>query len=270
MKMLFVGATGNIGRRVVPFLKPDFDLILAAKGGGEVCGLPVQDVDLTNWESTLDLVAQSGADVLVNCAIQNYQNPDGTDQDWRDADVMRSYHAGAIDVNIKGAFHLYEAAKSAKVKRVIYISSMTIVLADATGQLRDAIGAHPPEFPYDIYACAKHCGEEMARVYTLAKDVPLDVACLRLGQPYPTDTARKWAVDTPHKRGLALAHGDTAGAIAAAARASFQGFGVFQIVSNADENWVDLSVARALGYEPKFTFEADGLRAPDGTLEAYQ
>ena len=76
-RVLFVGASGVIGRRIVPALADRFSLVLAAREAGAVGGLPVAACDITDWEQTLALVQAANADAVVNCAIESPYRPDG-------------------------------------------------------------------------------------------------------------------------------------------------------------------------------------------------
>ena len=51
MKVLFIGATGLIGSHVIPFLKDEFELTLAAINGGTIDGIDVSTVDICDWQS---------------------------------------------------------------------------------------------------------------------------------------------------------------------------------------------------------------------------
>lgn len=258
-RVLFVGATGVIGRRIVPLLADRFDLTLAAREAGEVAGLPVAAVDIRNFEQTLALMngVDNSLDAVVNCAIESPYRPDGSYRDLSDPDERLACNEGGIEVNVRGAYHLYEAAARANVARFVVVSSMTVVLGKPEHQ---TIEPDAPPRPREFYACTKLFGETLGQVY--AAEYPMTVTCLRLGQPYPIDHPgeHKWLQD-PRGRGLFVAVEDIAQAVAGAlTNADAPKFAAVPIVSESDSAWINLSPAReAIGYAPRFFFSSEGM-----------
>src|SRR5688500_479381 len=123
MRVLFVGASGVIGRQVVPLLMPHFQLELAALEAGEMAGHPVRAVDICDFESTQELVRECRVDAVVNCAVADYREH----QFNRSPEVVHRYRESTIDVNVRGAYHLYEAAARAGVAKFVFISSLTVI-----------------------------------------------------------------------------------------------------------------------------------------------
>lgn len=254
-RVLFLGATGVIGRRIVPLLADRFSLILAAREAGAVGGLPVAPVDIRDFEQTLAVM--EGMDAVVNAAIESPYRADGSYWNPSDPDERLAYNEGGVEVNVRGAYHLYEAAARAGVGKFVFVSSMTVVLGKPA---YETIGPNTPPRPREFYACTKLFGEQLGQVY--AAEYPMSVLCLRLGQPYPIDhpDEREWLQD-PRGRGLFVAIEDIAQAVTGAlTSANAPKFAAVPIVSDSDSAWVDVSPAReAIGYAPRFRFSANGM-----------
>jgi uronate dehydrogenase len=259
MRVLFIGASGLVGRQVIPLLKEHVNLSLAAIGGGAVSGLPVANVDITDWEQVAELV-QSGTatgapfDAVVNCAIADYKGIDKSKPNGK-----RQYHNSCIDVNVRGAYHVYEAAAKAGVPRVVYISSMTAVLGPPR---YDFIDESCHDRPHGLYAASKVFGEHVGRSYAYRKDedsTPMSVVCLRLGHPYPAFSASDdlW-LTSQHRRSVATHTTDIEQAIRCALEVDIA-YGVYTIVSNSDVSYVAPGLYAELGYLPAYRFTANGL-----------
>jgi uronate dehydrogenase len=259
MKVLFVGATGIVGQQVVPTLVDKYELTLTALGGGEIAGLPVIDLDITNFEAVEKLFKAGAADgqpfdAIVNCAIANHR---GIKK--REVEDRRRYYESCIEVNARGAYHICEAAARASIPRIVYISSLTAVTG---APRRSFIDETSRDQPNDVYAACKVFGEHVGRYYAYrpeAEGNSVRMLCLRLGQPYRSFS--RWD-DTWHEgdRGRALAtHADDiAGAIDRALQVDVQ-YGVYSITSDSDNPWIDPKVNEELGYKPIWKFTREGL-----------
>lgn len=269
MNVLYIGASGLVGSHVTPLLAQKFDLTLAALRAGEIAGLPVASLDVTDWSATEDALAAGTAtgepfDAVVNCAIANYR-----DRDWRDPESSRHYYEQCIEVNARGAYHVYEAAARAKIPRVVYISSMTAVLGEPH---YESIDAQTRERPNDVYAACKLFGEHVGRTYAFprkkkrwmtngsgADDSAMSVICLRLGQPIaPSRDYGKERLQHFYESGLALDMRDIALAIECALCADVQ-YGVYPIVSACDNLFVDPEAYAEIHYQPRWKFTAEGV-----------
>jgi len=143
------------------------------------------------------------------------------------------------DANIEGTFQVFEAARRAGVRRVVYASS------------NHAVGFTPvePDLPADLaprpdtlYGVSKVFGEALGRYYV--ERYGFAVACLRIGtfEPRPT-----------YERSLStwLSPGDCARLVDACLRAPDLTFALVWGVSNNTRRMWSLGAGRALGYVPQ-------------------
>ena len=168
-----------------------------------------------------------------------------------------------LPTNVIGAYHAFEAARRAGVRRVVFASSN-----HATGMYqwdhdRFADATHPAEVPTDapvrpdsLYGASKAWGEALGRFYSERHG--LEVVCLRIGwvpaddRP-PTDTAARQEPPEIARRapGMWLSHRDCRSLIEVALTADVR----FAIVNGVSDNvgrWFSLDEGRRLlGWEPQ-------------------
>jgi uronate dehydrogenase len=254
MNVLFIGATGRVGSHVVPFLKPQFDLTLAAYGAGEVAGLPVVAADICDWEATVALIKAGTAngapfDAVVYCATADYR---GVHK--RDAEARRQYFERCIEVNARGAYHVFEAAHRADVPRVVHVGSLTAVLG---APRYEYIDTDTPDRPSDLYAATKIFGENVGRSYAFWPrhfapgssriKAPMQVICLRLGHPFESEA--QWRASRFGSSQVAVSMEDIARALERALLSEVR-YGVYPVVSQVDDTYIDPALYAELGYEP--------------------
>jgi NAD(P)-dependent dehydrogenase (short-subunit alcohol dehydrogenase family) len=264
MKVLFLGATGIVGRQVVPILQKQHQLRLAALGGGEINGSTVADIDITDMGQIESLVAAGIAegepyDAIINCAIAAYAHVDYTSESQR-----HSYYESCIQVNAFGAYHVYEAAARAQVPLVVYISSMTASFGPPFPELFDAA---TPVRPNTVYAATKIFGEHVGRCYAYRPPElgpSVRALCLRVGQPYKSFSPwdESWLTSSS-QRAIASDCRDIARAIECALNVDVR-YGVYTIVSDSDHPMVASELYDELGYQPAWKFTEGGLVPVDG------
>lgn len=254
MKILFVGATGNVGRQVVPLLAQSHTMVPAALGGGEVAGQAVSPLDLCDMDVCRDLLASVRPDAVVNCAISEYRKY----KHRHELEYAQAYNQSMVEVNVRGVYHLYEAAALAKVRKFVQISSLAIHTGPPD---QETVSVRDLPQPRDFYACTKLFGDNLGMVYSAQRD--MSVTCLRLGQPYPVRPEREllWLKD-PHARSLFVHVEDIASAIAGALHCPLP-YSVHAVVSNADTRWVENPDVPELNYHPRFYFAPDGVYVRD-------
>ena len=129
--------------------------------------------------------------------------------------------AGMLSTNITGTYHVFEAARAAGVRRVVYASSgATVAGYEADEPYRAMVEARWDDMPADrptvtpddpvrpigIYAATKLFGEALARHY--ADSHGLSMICLRIGRVLDGDKPRD-----PREAAVYLSHRDVVQAI---------------------------------------------------------
>jgi uronate dehydrogenase len=89
-------------------------------------------------------------------------------------------------VNINGTYHLYEAARHAGVKRIVFASSVHAV---GFYEQLDVIDASVPQRPDTLYGLSKAFGEDLARLYW--DKYGLETVCIRIGSSFPEPIDRR-------------------------------------------------------------------------------
>jgi uronate dehydrogenase len=147
--------------------------------------------------------------------------------------------------NIEGTYNVFEAARNAGTRRVVYASSGHVTgFYSVTQRL---IGREPVR-PDSLYGVSKAFGEALGRMY--ADKFGLEVVCVRIGafQKRPSEARHlsTW-----------LSPGDARRLFGACLSApSPLGYRVVYGVSANTQRWWDLGPARDLGYEPRDDAEA--------------
>lgn len=148
-----------------------------------------------------------------------------------------------LDANIRGTYHIFEAARRHGRPRVLFASSNHVVgFHDRTTRLdRDA-----PLRPDSLYGVSKCFGEALASYYFDKHGV--ENVCVRIGScaPEPRD-----------RRGLAtwLSPGDLASLVRRTFQAPHVDHTVVYGVSDNAETWWDNSHAAFLGWRPRNSSE---------------
>ena len=154
--------------------------------------------------------------------------------------------------NLHGAFHVYDAARRAGVRRVVAASS-----GRATGFYRvgERLDGDSTPRPDGLYAATKAFSEALGRMY--ADRFGLEVVALRIGmfaeRPATARDLSTW-----------LSHGDARRLVRAALTAPVDGYvGVYGISANTRAWW---DIPPSLGYAPEDDAEAyaDAVAPDDG------
>ena len=253
-KVLVTGARGRIASWALPTLREEFDLTLT--------DIAPPDGDPTYVQADLagplreDLCA--GMDAIVHMAIasepENRPPPQPGELGFFEENILR--------VNVQGTTHLFEAARRAGVKKIVFVSSMTVIWGDKHLPHYDHL---TPLEPKNLYACSKIFGENLARFYF--REHGISAICLRIGQPYPMacEVENAWRTSR-RSRSIVVSMDDITRALGCALRTT-QPFGIYNIVSGSDNQRVELSHAREIGYRPRDYFTEGELKHfPDGEL----
>ena len=91
-----------------------------------------------------------------------------------------------LNANIRGSYHIYEGARKAGVRRVIYASS---VHAIGYHRLEDQIDANAPHRPDGLYGLSKCFVEDLGRLYW--DKFGIETAALRIFSSFPEPADRR-------------------------------------------------------------------------------
>jgi nucleoside-diphosphate-sugar epimerase len=239
-KKLFVtGAAGRVGSALCQHLRDRYDLRLLYHSTIPE-NVPAEDEivvsDVTDFPAMLE--ATEGIDVIVHLALSAWGHRGFMMLEARRARLT-------FDVDIKGTYHLFEAARINSVPTVIYASTNHVTGINE----KEGILSHPdlPVRPDSIYGAGKAFGEALGRYYV---DVHgLRVFCLRIanfngrdepGRHYEPGQSR-W-----------LSPRDLAQLTWRCIEADDLNWGIFYGVSRGAEAKWDISNAQELlGYEPE-------------------
>jgi uronate dehydrogenase len=247
-KVLVTGMSGLIGQIARKHLEGRYTL--TALNRGPVAGVVCHQADIADLRAIEP--AFEGQDVVLHLAAK----AGGASDTWE------QLHGP----NIIGVYNVFEAARRAGVKRVIYASSGATVMgwereepykAIAENRLEDVpekwrmIDHESPTRPGNLYGCSKIWGEALARHYS--DTFGMSVICLRIGAVRPDDRPA-----APRMFSIWCSHRDIAQMIEKCIEAPDEvRFDTFYVVSNNKWSYRDVSHARAVvGYDPQDTAEA--------------
>ena len=169
--------------------------------------------------------------------------------------------AGHLSTNITGTYHVFEAARAAGVRRVVYASTGAVVAGyeadepykamvearwDEVPADCPALTADHPVRPNGMYAATKLFGEALGRHY--ADSFGLSVICLRIGRVLDGDAPRD-----PREAAVFLSHRDAVQAVERCIDAPDDlSFAIRFAVSDNRGRFRDLEHARrTIGFVPR-------------------
>ena len=254
-KILITGVSGLIGGLLARHLKQ--------RGGYEITALnrrPVDDfkcsqADIADLEAIKP--AFEGRDVVVHMSAFTV-NATNADSGY-DGTVAEEW-AGHLAYNIIGVYNVYEAARLAGVKRVVFGSSGAAIGGFSLVPPYDAIAkglyedvpenyariTHEQVRPLGIYGAAKVWGEAVGRHFS--DTYGLSILCMRIGSVRDEDFP-----NSPHKFSYYFSHRDILQMLDKCIEAPDDLlYDIFMATSNNKWSYYDLEHARkVLGYEPQ-------------------
>lgn len=228
-RLLLTGAAGHLGRQMRPRLKAWCDTLrvsdlsdtLAPADPGEervVC-------NLADRPAVMALL--QGVDAVVHLGGVS------TEQTW---EQIR-------DGNIDGAVNLYEAARRAGVRRIVFASSNHVT--GFYGQ-DEVISPRDPVRPDGFYGLSKAFGEALAQLYFDRHG--LETVSVRIGSAFEAPRDRRMLATW-------MSFDDTERLLRAALTAPVVGHSVVYGLSDNRSAWWDNTSARHLGYRPQDSSE---------------
>ncbi|MEX0274513.1 MAG: NAD-dependent epimerase/dehydratase family protein [Flavobacteriaceae bacterium] len=161
-KLVITGGFGKIARFFVKNFYDKYDITVADIVTNDKTfpeNVKIVKADLTNFNVCKELCA--GMDTIIHLA--GIANPDSKFED-------------VLNANIIVSKNIFEAASSAKCKKVIYASSaQTIEGYDEDVQ----VSSNMPVRPKNFYGVSKCFGEALGAYYAFQENIP--VICLRIG-----------------------------------------------------------------------------------------
>ncbi|HZU35678.1 MAG TPA: NAD(P)-dependent oxidoreductase [Gemmataceae bacterium] len=239
--VLVTGGTGEIACGVVPLLEHDFDLRLLALDADSRDPRSVQ-ADVLDWDALTH--ALQGAHAVLHLAVATGHSGVYEDDTFNDQ---------RFDVNVKGTYHVCEAARRAGVSRLVHASSLMVVWGHGA---RERVAGDAPPRPVGTYALTKMLAEQVVRYY--AETQGLAAISLRIAAPL--DVQDPAALRGRRVRPQQVPFPDLAQAFARALTVPLTGYQVVTIVSESSRSVWDLEPARRiLGYEPTYRLDDLGV-----------
>jgi len=224
MKILLTGAAGGVGTRLRKLLPPVYpDLVLSDLATPPELS-PTETfikADLADLAQVRSIVA--GVDGIIHLGGFSVEGP------WETI----------LDANIKGTYNLFEAAREAGVKRIVFASSNHVM---GFHPRSTTVGIHDTIRPDTRYGVSKAFGEALGAYYAFKHGI--GVLSIRIGNvgEQPLDE-RRLAIWLKTEDLVSLC------------RIGLEREGlVYEVVYGMSDNrraWWDNSHARALGYAPE-------------------
>lgn len=250
-----------VGSRIGPRLRERYELVALDKTASGAGDLSIHAADLTDYDQVRDVV--DNVDAVVHLAI-------ASERELRHLEE-HAYAAEEISVNVLGTRNVFEASAAAGVRRVVFLSSLTVYFNQP---IPPCVTPETLLQPRSHYSVTKLYGEQLAWLY--ATQEKFSSVCWRLGQPYPVDHFQRKHLEDPSMRSCAVSTEDIARGIGAGLEASLPedgrgslhtglratpGHAIANLVSASDagpEFSFDLTSGNALGYFPGDRFTAGG------------
>jgi uronate dehydrogenase len=225
---LLTGAAGGLGRVLRPRLKACCTTLrvsdvadLGTTAPGEEL-VPARLEDKAAVQRLLD-----GVDAVVHLGGVS------TEQAWEPI----------LAANIVGAYHLYEAARKNRVRRIVFASSNHV-----TGFYRqdEVITTRDPVRPDGLYGLSKAFGENLAQLYWDRHRI--ETVSLRIGSSFAEPNDRRMLATW-------MSFDDLERLVVAALTAPVVGHTIIYGMSDNRTTWWDNRFARHLGYAPQDSSE---------------
>lgn len=227
-RILLTGAAGALGRVLRPRLKAyctQLRLSDRADLGQAAEGEELQPAALEDKAAVMALL--DGVDAVVHLGGISVEAA------WQPI----------LDANIVGIYHLYEAARRHRVRRIVFASSNHVTGFYGQDEVIDAKALPRPD---TLYGLSKAFGENLSRMYF--DRYGIETVCLRIGSATPAPENRRMLASW-------LSHDDLERAVMASLTAHKVGHTVMFGYSDNNTSWWDNTLASHIGYRPKDSSE---------------
>lgn len=227
-RLLLTGAAGGLGKVLRTSLKPHCTVLrlsdiaeMAPAGPGE----EVQPCNLADKAAVDALV--TGCDAIVHLGGVSVERP----------------FEEILEGNIKGVFHIYEAARRHGVRRVVFASSNHVIGFHKQGEVIDTDCLKRPDGYYGI---SKSFGEDMAQFYF--DRYGIETVSIRIGSSFPEPKDRRMLITW-------LSYRDLTQLVLKALTTPQVGHTIVYGMSANRDHWWDNTKAAHLGYAPQDSSE---------------
>ncbi len=227
-RLLLTGAAGGLGRVLRPRLKAHCRVLrlsdIAALGDAAP-GEELRPAALEQADAVHALL--EGVDAVVHLGGISVEGP----------------FEPILQANIVGVYHLYEAARKHRVRRIVFASSNHV-----TGFYRqdEVIDATMPMRPDGYYGLSKAFGENLAQFYF--DRYGIETVSLRIGSSFPEPVDRRMLATW-------MSFDDLERLVVASLTAPVVGHSVVYGMSDNTTTWWDNTPARHIGYRPQDSSE---------------
>jgi nucleoside-diphosphate-sugar epimerase len=249
-RVLVTGLSGAVGSAIRPELEKRYEIAALSRSG--VAGVP----DALNFRGAVQdasaiAPAFIGVDTVIHLAADGgAHSTDGMNAGW---DSM-------LHNNVVGAYNVFEAARVAGVKRVIFASTgATVIGYEQESPWSELVSEDDSETPvswpnvtrdsepkpHSLYGASKLMGEDLARYFVNTSD--MSIICLRIGGVGAQDV-----VNGVRGRSIYCSHADMAQmAVKCVEAPASVRFDIFYVVSNNKYGYRDIDHAReVVGFQP--------------------
>ncbi|MEJ5127944.1 NAD(P)-dependent oxidoreductase [Comamonas sp. MYb21] len=171
-RLLLTGAAGGLGQVLRQRLRGLAPVLRVSDIAGMGAPLDAQEevntCDLADKQAVDAMVA--GCDAIVHLGGVSVERP----------------FEEVLEANIKGIFHLYEAARRHGVQRIVFASSNHVI---GFYQQSEKIDAHARRRPDGYYGLSKSFGEDMASFYF--DRYGIETVSIRIGSSFPAPKDRR-------------------------------------------------------------------------------
>lgn len=232
-KVLFLGATGRIGpgflQEYMKNYKKNYELILGVhkKGNKNFKTVKVDLKDIGKLKK-----AMKGIDIVINLAANSNPN---------------AKFLEILEPNIIGAYNVFEAARQAKVQRVIFASSVHAI----KGYFHDyKVKSMDAPKPLNFYGASKAYGEALC--YVFSHNYNLSCLAIRIGA-YVSNDKKNYVCSSRTDYGHIISQRDFAQLVHKSIMAPKKvKYGILAGISNDKHRHMGLKTTKKLvGYKPK-------------------